>query len=147
MNDNKYYMIITNNEDYQIDKSNSFSILGFPDKNMNRVKNFRKGDKIIFYVIKKSLFPAVVEVTGQYFFSKKQIWNDDFDLWPHRISCSPIHVVKNDKNAVNIKEIWDDLHFIKSKTKWGIYVQGSFRNLDEHDYNIIVNKIIERCSI
>lgn len=37
-----------------------------------------------------------------------------------------------------------DLEFIKNKTKWGSQVQGSFRKLSEHDYNVIANEIRKR---
>lgn len=36
------------------------------------------------------------------------------------------------------------LEFIKNKTKWGSQVQGSFRKLSEHDYNVIANEIRKR---
>lgn len=32
----------------------------------------------------------------------------------------------------------------KNKTKWGSQVQGSFRKLSEHDYNVIANEIRKR---
>ncbi len=40
--------------------------------------------------------------------------------------------------------VWDDLEFIKNKTKWGSQVQDSFRKLSERDYNVIANEIRKR---
>lgn len=40
--------------------------------------------------------------------------------------------------------IWDGLGFIRNKVKWGSQVQGSFRRLSEHDYNVIYQKIREQ---
>ena len=47
---------------------------------------------------------------------------------------------------VFIKDIWDNLEFIKNKNKWGSQGQSSFRRISEHDYNVIFNSIKERCN-
>ena len=46
---------------------------------------------------------------------------------------------------IYIKDIWDNLEFIKNKQKWGSQVQGSFRKISEHDYKVILKSIKERC--
>lgn len=144
MRERNYYMIITTEKDYEIDVANNFNIVGFPDRNENSVKKFKKGDKIIFYVTKKSVFASIVEVTGEYFYSREQIWGDEYDLYPHRINCKPIYVLKDVNQRVYIKDIWDNLEFIKNKHKWGVYVQGSYRVMTEHDFKVIETEIIER---
>lgn len=144
MIEEKFYMIITNEKDYKIDIENNFKVVGFPERNRKSVKNFKKGDKIIFYITKKSVFASIVEVTAEYFYEKKQIWNDEYDLYPHRINCEPLYVIEDHNLMVYIKDVWDDLDFIKNKTKWGSQVQGSFRNLTKNDYNIIKNEIVKR---
>ena len=95
------------------------------------------GDKIIYYVTKHSKFMAITEVVGEYFYSEQSIWDDPYDLWPHRIKTKPIVFIENCEDGVFIKDIWDDLEFIKNKVKWGSQVQGSFRKLSEHDYEVI----------
>ncbi|GAA0124413.1 EVE domain-containing protein [Clostridium sp. CTA-19] len=144
--ENNCYMIITTQKDYNIDVENNFNVVGFPERNKNSVKKFKKGDKIIFYLTKKSVFASVVEVTGEYFYDRKQIWNDEYDLWPHRINCKPLYVIKDVNMMVYIKDIWDNLQFIKNKHKWGSQVQGSYRSLSEHDFKIIEDEISKRCN-
>ena len=139
-----YFMIITNEDDYECDLENEFIFLGFPDRNRTSVKNMKIGDRVIVYVSKKSVFMAAVEITGKYFYSEKRVWSDPYDLWPHRIHTKPVHVIENIKKGVYIKEIWDNLSFIKNKHKWGSQVQGSFRKLSESDFNVIINAIEER---
>ena len=139
-----YYMIITDKYDYECDIKNEFSCAGFPARNEKSAKKMKKGDKIIFYVTKKSVFMAAVEVTGEYFYSQKQIWIDPYDLWCHRVKTTPIVHIENVKDGIYIKDIWDNLDFIKNKGKWGSQVQGSFRRISEHDYNIILEHIEER---
>lgn len=145
MESNKsYYMIITNEYDYECDLENEFRFLGFPDRNRTSVKNMNVGDRVIVYVSKKSVFMASVEIVGKYFYSEKRVWSDLYDLWPHRIHTKPLNAIDDVKKGVYIKEIWEDLSFIKNKHKWGSQVQGSFRKLTENDYNVIFNAIEER---
>lgn len=146
MEEVNYYMIITTEQDYQIDVENNFNVVGFPERNRNSVKKFKKGDKIVFYITKKSVFAAVVEVVGEYFYDRKQLWNDEYDLWPHRINCKPLYIIEDTNLMIYIKDIWDNLNFIVNKQKWGSQVQGSFKRLSEHDYNIIKNEIEMRTS-
>lgn len=107
-----YYMIVTNEIDYEWDVDNQFVCAGFTDRNKKSVKAMETSDKIIYYVTKHSKFMASVEVSGVYFYSEEPVW--------------------------------DDLEFIKNKTKWGSQVQGNFRKLSEHDYNVIANEIRKR---
>ena len=140
-----YYMIITNEDDYESDLKNEFRFLGFPDRNRISVKNMKIGDRVIVYVSKKSVFMACVEVTGKYFYSESKVWSDSYDLWPHRIYTTPIKAIDNVKKGIYIKEIWENLSFIKNKHKWGSQVQGSFRRLSKEDYNAIFKSIEVRC--
>ena len=50
---------------------------------------------------------------------------------------NPITYIENFEDGVFIKDIWDDLEFIKNKVKWGSQVQGSFRKLSKNDYEVI----------
>ena len=137
---NEYYLIITNEIDYEWDIDNKFKCAGFPERNRNAVKKMKIGDKIIYYVTKHSKFVAVSEVVGPYFFSKELIWDDPFDLWPHRIETKPI-VFRDIKDGIFIKDIWNNLEFIKNKNKWGSQVQGSLRRISENDFNCILKEI------
>lgn len=140
----KYYMIVTNEIDYEWDIDNQFVCAGFPDRNKKSLQQMEPGDKIIYYVTKHSKFMAITEVVGEYFYSEQPIWDDPYDLWPHRINTTPIVFIESCDDGVFIKDIWDNLNFIKNKIKWGSQVQGSFRKLSENDYNVIYEAIIEK---
>lgn len=142
-----FYMIVTNEIDYEWDIDNKFMCAGFPNRNEKSVKNMEKGDRIIYYVTKHSKFVAEVEVIGEYFYSEEPIWDDPYDLWPHRIYTKPLSFIETTEDGVFIKDIWDDLEFIKNKVKWGSQVQGSFRKLSEHDYKVISKAIKSKAGI
>lgn len=136
-----HYMIVTNEIDYEWDIDNQFACAGFPNRNKKSVEQMKKGDKIVYYVTKISKFMAVVEVTGEYFFSQEPIWDDPYDLWPHRVHTKPIIYSEDFEDGIYIKDIWEDLDFITNKTRWGSQVQGSFRRISEHDFNVILESV------
>lgn len=136
-----YYMIVTNEIDYEWDIENQFMCAGFPDRNKQSLKLMRPGDKIVYYVTKQSKFMAVVEVCGEYYYSEEPLWDDPYDLWPHRIPTKPLVFINSCEDGIFIKDIWDNLEFIKKKVKWGSQVQGSFRKLSKHDGGIIEEAI------
>lgn len=140
----KYYMIVTNEIDYGWDIDNQFACAGFPDRNKRALRQMEPGDKIIYYVTKHSKFMAITEVVGEYFYSEQPIWDDLYDLWPHRIHTKPMIFIEKCEEGVFIKDIWDNLEFIKNKTRWGSQVQGSFRKLSENDYHVIYEGIMKK---
>lgn len=143
--DKNYYMIITTKEDYKKDLENNFKFLGFPTRNKKSVEKFNIGDKVVFYVTKISSFAATVEITGESFYSTKQVWTDEYDVWPYRVESQKEYAISEEEKMIYIKDIWDNLEFIKNKQKWGSQVQGSFRKISEHDYKVILKSIKERC--
>lgn len=136
-----YYMIITTSDDYIIDFDNDFQLIGFPNRNKKSVKSMKVGDKVVFYVTKKSEFMASVEVVGSYFYSTTQYWADEYDVWPHRVKTKKITAIDYDDKGVYIKDIWNELDLITNKKKWGSQVMGSLRRITEHDYNVITKSI------
>ncbi|MFW5795118.1 MAG: EVE domain-containing protein [Bacillota bacterium] len=140
----KHYFLITTPKDFEIDLRNKFSLAGFPERYKKSVKNFKSGDKIVYYIKGKYSFGAITEVVGDYHYDRTQIWNDWFNLFPVRIKTKPLYFFNKFENMISVKEIWDDLNFLKVKKKWGAYFQGSFRNLNKKDYKVIEKAFIER---
>lgn len=66
-------------------------------------------------------------------------------VFPIGIKTKPISVIDDFESGVFIKDIWDNLEFIKNKIKWGSQVQGSFRRLSEHDCLVIMDAIQNKC--
>lgn len=134
-------MIITNEIDYEWDIDNKFSCAGFPERNRKTVQSMQPGDKIVYYVTKISRFTACVDVIGESYYSDECIWDDPYDVWPCRVKTKPIKHCEDASDGIYIKDIWDNLEFIKNKVKWGSQVQGSLRKISEHDYNVICDAL------
>ena len=140
----KYYMIVTNEIDYEWDIDNQFVYAGFPDRNKKLLQQMELEDKIVYYVTKHSKFMAITEVVGEYFYSEDPIWDDPYDLWAHRIHTKPVVYIDNCDDGVFIKDIWDNLVFIKNKVRWDSQVQGILRKFSENYFNVIYNGITEK---
>lgn len=138
------YMITTTEIDYEWDIDNKFKCAGFPDRNKKSLLNMNSGDLIVYYVTKISKFMAVTEVIGDYYYSEEPIWDDPYDLWEHRVPTKPLVYFENFDDGIYIKDIWDNLEFIKNKKKWGSQVQGSFKRLSEHDSKVILKSLKEK---
>lgn len=63
-----YFMIVTNEIDYEWDIDNKFQCAGFPEQNKKSLQKMGIGDKIIYYVTKQSKFMAITEIAGDYFY-------------------------------------------------------------------------------
>ena len=136
-----FHMIVTTEIDYEWDVDNHFGCIGLPERNKKALQQMETGSKVVYYVSKQSKFMAIVEVTGEYYYSEEQIWDDPYDLWPHRRPTKPILFLDDFSEGIYIKDIWDRLDFIKNTVKWGSQVQGSFKRLSEHDYNVIAKAL------
>jgi predicted RNA-binding protein len=137
----QYYILITKPDDYKIDVKNMFSFAGFPERHENTLKKMKNGDRIVYYITGKYSFGAITEVNGKYYYDDDQVWSDWFYLYPSRIKTKPIYIINNFSNMVFIKNIWDQLEFIKNKKKWGAYFQGSLKHLNKRDYKVIEKHI------
>ena len=140
-----YYMIITTKEDYEKDLENNLKCSVFFKRNRKSVDNFKKGDKVFFNLTKTSSFTAKAEIIGKSFYNQEQIWTNEYDLWPCRVESKPEYIIEDEENMLHIKDIWENLNFIKNKDKWKTQVQGNFREIIEHDYNVILENIKRRC--
>lgn len=100
--DKNYYMIITTKEDYKKDLENNFKFLGFPARNKKSVEKFNIGDKVVFYVTKISSFAATVEITGESFYSAKQVWTDEYDVWPYRVESQKEYAISEEEKMIYI---------------------------------------------
>lgn len=132
-----YYMILTSVSDYACDVKNKFKFAGFPDRYRNSIAKMKKGDKIIYYVTRVSTFCAVVEVTGESYYSKTEVWDDMLDPCARRVPTKPILYKVDANDGVKIKSILNDLDIIVNKICWGVNLSGSYRKLSKHDYELI----------
>lgn len=91
-------------------------------------KAIKKGDKILFYLggkpNKKILGSAVLSSRIKTESDEFSIGLDDVEIW---------------KKSVMMKQVLEEIDFIKNKKNWGIYFQGGITALTEKNFKKIIN--------
>jgi len=90
-----------------------------------------KGDKIVIYHGGRF---GTASLVGTFAISSK-LKSTGYDTFV--VGMSDIQMWKN---QVKVKDILDDLKFVKRKDNWGIYFQGGVTRLPEYDYKTILAK-------
>lgn len=153
----RYWCLSTSGKNWEICKKNG--VWGLDARYFVTLKKFvRHGDLAVVYA-HGGKFVAVVEFTGEYFYSEKDIgWTKGKNkfLFPYRINFRIIHESRNaPKISYSTEEtenraVWskpnfmDDIVFIADKGKtWNQYLQVSMIRIAEEDFNTICEAIKE----
>ncbi|MES0446935.1 MAG: EVE domain-containing protein, partial [Desulfobacterales bacterium] len=145
--DSVEYTISTSEKNFKRDREVlGFKIQGLRKRNKRAVKKFQPGDKVIYYIAGISKFGTIATITGGYYFDKTKFWTEDDEMWPCRAKSQPEIILKDDE-FIDVKKLIPKLSFIKDKTNWGIFFQGSVREIPEDDFSLVeseMKKVIAR---
>lgn len=136
----QYWLCITSESNFELDRERKFPITGFTERNKSFVKKFRLGDRIVYYINGISKFGAILEVTSEYFRSEEKVWADDDELWPSRVRTRPL-IVLDKEQLLDARTIKDSLSFVPNSSHWGIAFMGSIRSLPEEDFLFIESEM------
>jgi predicted RNA-binding protein len=113
-------------------------LMGFSESKAARVKSFRPGDLVIFYVPRESLisnkrvgkFIGLAEIKEESHKSSEPVWNNG--LFPYRVR---IELLSHD--SCEIKPLIKALTFIKNKNSWGATFLGGIVKVPADDFEKI----------
>jgi hypothetical protein len=142
-----YWLISTSEKNFKRDrKILGFKIQGLRERNKRTVKRFRPGDKVLYYIAGISKFGAIATITDGYYFDETKLWTEDDEMWPCRAKSQP-EIVLEDDELMDVRKLLSKLFFIKDKSNWGVFFQGSVRSIPEEDFRLVeseMKKIISR---
>ncbi len=130
----KFYIIVASQDHVEAGVEKGFAQAGHGKKtNLDKLK---KDDWIIYYSSKDKYengkayqkFTAAGQVTDDEPYQVKV--NEDFQPWRRNIRFYEV-------NALEIRPLLDNLHFIKNKDKWGMYLMSGFFEINEADFKRI----------
>jgi predicted RNA-binding protein len=137
----RYWMVVTSPENFKHDREVlGFKVQGLPNRFRKQVQRMEPGDRLVYYIMKRQKFGATATITGNYFHETSKLWTDTDELWPARCPSKPDHVL-NDDELLDTKKLVDDLSFIANKGSWGVYFQGSIKEIPEDDFKLIESEI------
>ena len=136
-----YWLVSTSKVNFELDRSKlHFRMQGFRERNARTVKKFQPGDRVVYYIVRIKKFGATATITGTYRHDTSKLWSEDNELWPSRAPSKP-DLVLEDNQLVDARALVQDLSWIKNKTSWGSFFQGSVRKIPQSDFEIIEKSI------
>jgi predicted RNA-binding protein len=137
----KYWLIVTSYENFRYDREIlGFKLQGLAYRFRKQVQRMQIGDKVVYYIMKLQKFGAIATILGDYFEDSAKIWVNDDEMWPARRESTP-DIVLLDDELIDVKRLVNDLSFIKRKNFWGVFFQGSIRNIPEDDFRLIESEM------
>ena len=105
------------------------------------IKNINMGDKVLLYLAgeRRRKFVGSMEIAGEITPIKfRGNTEEEQDLYSLFSLYSPIQNVNEFDDPIYIKEILDDLDFIKNKYKYGMYLRHSIKAISESDFETVI---------
>lgn len=144
----QYWLIVISPENFRQEKEIlGFKTLGLPHRFRRIVMKMQPGDKVVYYIKSKLKFGATATITGTYYNDNNKLWTNEDRLWSARCPSEP-NFVLNDDEMIDVKKFIKYFAFIQRKKSWGVYFQGSIRQISEEEFKLIEDeikrKILER---
>jgi predicted RNA-binding protein len=137
----KYWLVVTSAENFKHDRENlGFKLQGIPIRFKRQVQKMSVGDKVVYYIMGLQKFGAIARITGEYVEDYAKVWANDGELWPAR-RPSEREISLQDDELIDAKKLVPDLSFIEKKDRWGVYLQGSIREIPEEDFRLIESEM------
>lgn len=132
-----YWLIVTSAANFKLDRESlKFKTQGLPHRFRKSVMKMDVGDKVVYYIMGLQRFGAIAAITGKYYEDHNKLWTDNDEVWPSRCPSQP-EIILEDDELIDAKKLVPNLSFIEKKEKWGVYLQGSIRQISEDDFRLI----------
>lgn len=136
-----YWLVVTSASNFKLDREVlKFQTQGLPYRFRKSVQKMKKGDKVAYYIMGLQRFGATATITGEYYEDHKKLWTDQDEIWPSRCASDPDLVLLDDE-LIDAKKLVPNLSFIDRKDFWGVYLQGSIRQIPEDDFKLIESEM------
>lgn len=134
------YLTSLRYENYLVLRDNGFNVIGFNERSQLADK-LKKGDMIFIYIGSRvSKIVGYVRVKQECYWDTKLLWDD---IFPKRVRIEPISVV-NDNNGIHVKNLVEQLSFVKNKSRYGMSFMAGLRQIPQEDATILVEQIESR---
>lgn len=136
-----YWLIVTSKENFKFDREKlGFKMQGIPIRFKKSLQKMEKNDKVAYYIMGLQKFGATATITGDYIEDHTKIGTNDDEMWPARRPSRP-DIALEDDELLDAKKLVPDLSFIEKKDHWGVYLQGSTRQIPEEDFRLIESEM------
>ncbi len=141
---NKYWLVVTDPDNFAINRQRNFDVDGFQDRYKNTVKNVIKpGDQFVYYIKGYKKFGAISEAISSYYYDETKIWKSHLkgknEIYPHRFRIRPVCIL-NENQMLDVKNLVKDIDFIPAPN-WGAAFRQSLRQIGQEDFGLIQSEM------
>ena len=134
-----FWMIVCNEENYNITKGLDFSIQGLKSQYRRKVQRVESGDRLLFYVSGIRQFTATVTVTSPYREEESTPWKNEGSVgWPYQVGIKP-EIVLDEEQHIDAGLLAHRLDYIRRwpPENWYMAFQGNLHLLPKNDFFLI----------
>ena len=134
-----FWMIVCNEENFQITKGLDFSIQGLKSQYRRKVQRVESGDRLLFYVSGIRRFTATVTVTSPYSEEDVTPWKSEGSTgWPYQVGIKP-EIILDREQYIEAGLLAHRLDYIRRwpPENWYMAFQGNLHLLPKNDFFLI----------
>lgn len=127
-------------------QSITFSVLGLRGRHRKKAERMTVGDKVLYYVLERRVFPATAVVTSSYFEDRHPLWTNwerRDDPFPYRVHTEPA-IVLNPWEGLDAGAIAPRLLYLKrwSPEQWFLGLQSEIHLLSAQDFQTVEHEMV-----
>ena len=136
-----HWMVSLTPENYEATVTHGFNVLGLKTRHRKKAERMVPGDRVLYYVSRQHVFPAVATIRSTFFEDHRPIWvNYDQrpDAFPWRVNVQP-DIVLEPADWIDAHQIAPRLMYVKRwpPEDWPLAFQGSIHLLSAQDFKLI----------
>ena len=136
-----HWMICLTPENFEATQRHGFSTLGVKQRHRRKAERMAPGDRVLYFVTRRNVFPAVATVTSPFFEDHRPIWvNHDQrpDAYPWRVNVRP-DIALEPQEWLDAYQIAPRLLYVKRwpPELWPLAFQGSIHLLSSQDFRLV----------
>jgi len=141
----KTWILTGSLDNFRATRDHSFSVIGAKEGRRGMAEQIEPGDRIVFYVTGLQAFGGIVEVTGEMYEDRAQIWPGKpgkADPYPWRFETRP-EIVLDEDEFVPAVELAGELEHVRKwpAEHWHLAFQGQLRTVSDADAELLERRI------
>ncbi len=144
-----YWIIVGSPDNFATTREHGFTVQGMKSRHRKKAEQMKPGDKLIYYITGVKAFGGIATVTSDYFEDHEIIWRStnkkrqDED-YPWRVNIEP-DVILDDGEYLLAEPVARGMTYVQKwpAENWTLAFQGNVHRIDEVDYNLVREAIIE----
>jgi len=141
----KTWILTGSLDNFRATRDHGFSVIGAKEGRRGMAEQIEPRDRIVFYVTGLQAFGGIVEVTGEMYEDRAQIWPGKpgkADPYPWRFETRP-EIVLDEDEFVPAVELAGELEHVRKwpAEHWHLAFQGQLRTVSDADAELLERRI------